>query len=420
MLSTRLRMGIVRALAGDPVPQLEEFGQVRDRDLEGLLLWLDESGLALYFLRRVEEHHALAFLPAVLQEGLISRQEQNRGRVAEMLREFARVNDLLRSAGVRYAFVKGFTLVPDFCPDADIRHHNDIDVVIHPDSFARTIEVVHASGYRLGYTQATGEHRFYLPLPRLSPGMHDIYRAPDVGILELHASMCESPDDIPLRLPEPFDCLETQELRDITFPTLSRPDKFLVQTLHTFRHLAGGWIRLSWLYEVARFLHTNREVELWNAFCDRAGSNQRLRNACGVTLSLASNVFRAPFPEPLRAWCVDELPSALRNWALSAGTRWALSSAPDNRSPILIQRHFLGSDLVWGRYLRRRLLPFEAVVQRVKPDPLRPASPQSHRGWSELTRLCVLHARRLVGLGRDTVAMARAARKTPAPLTCDR
>lgn len=415
MLSNQLRMTIIRALAGDPLPHLQKLRRASDRDLERLLLWLDESGLALYLLRRIEQCDVLDCLPVQLQQGLLSRQELNRGRVAEMLREFARVNDALRSAGVRYAFLKGFSLVPDFCPDVDIRHHNDIDVVIHPESLPAAVETVRACGYRLAYTQPSGEQRFCLPLPRLGTAMRDIYHAPDVGILELHLTMCESPERIPFRLPDPFDCLETQQLREITFPALSKQDKFSVQTLHIFRHLTLMWIRASWLYETAHFLRTNQEAQWWDSFCDRAGSNESLRNVFGVTLGLVGSLFQVSISTPLRAWCIDDLPSSLRSWADSVGVRWTLSDPSFNRSPILVEGQFLSSRRARRQYLRRRLIPVEGFLNATRtvsyPNPLRPSGPQPSRVLPQLFRRCIMYGRAVLGLGRDVLAMSLAARK---------
>src|SRR5581483_835806 len=306
MVNNRLRMKVVKALAEDPRPHLEELRQARDSDLERLLLWLDESGLALYFLRRVEQERELASLSAKLQEGLLSRQELNRGRVAEMLREFARVNDALSSAGVRYAVLKGFSLVPDFCPDPDIRHHNDIDVVVHPESLPKAVSVVSASGYRRIFSESPGEYKFILPLPRLSLHRSHIYACPGIGILELHLSACESsPGRKQPSLPDVFEHIATQELRGIVFPVLSMDDKLLVHMLHVFRHLTIMSVRTSWLYELSIFLGTNRCPSWSRRFCQRAGSDKLVRHSCGVTLLLSHNLFGMAIPDALHSWCID-------------------------------------------------------------------------------------------------------------------
>ena len=413
MRATAHRMIAVQTLAGDCEANVGKLRHLSEYDIRRLLLWLDESGLALYFLHRIRECGALEALPWGFQSELISREQKNRVRVELMLNEFSRVNDALRTSGVRYAFLKGFSLSPDFCPDINYRHHNDIDVLLHEDSTRAAADVIRGLGYRLTHLYPSGEQKFFLPLPRVATGIDQIYKPPDVGVLELHLSMCEAPDDIPILVPDPFASLMNQTLSGITFPSLSASDKLLVQMLHTFRHLTLMWIRVSWLYEISLFLKNRRDSAWWNAFCFRAGSAPNIRYACGLIVTLTQKLFGDVIPTPLQAWCVDELPPSLRTWVNSVGTRWALSSASESRSPVLIQRQFLSSDLQWGQYLRRQLLPFESLAPSVRPEPIEvfragdapPVSP-----WLSVPRLTFLHAQRVIRLLRDASVMAMGSR----------
>lgn len=408
MRKTNHRMAVVQALATNNEETLGQLRHLSGPEIRELLLWLDESGLALYFLRRVQERDALKELPQLFREELESREKQNRVRVELMFAEFARVNESLKASGVRYAFLKGFTLFPDFCPDITARHHNDIDVLVHQDSIRLALDVVASLGYRLHHVFPSGEQKLFLPLPRVASGVHEIYKPADVGILELHLSMCESPDDIPLLLPDPFGSMALQTVEGITFPSLSTPDKLLVQILHTFRHLTLMWIRVSWLYEISLFVSKEREAGWWDSFCARAGAISNVRHACGLMLTLTQKLFGNRIPDRLQAWCIDGLPGSLRGWVDSASTRWALSSASESRSPVLIQRQFLSSDLQWGQYLRRHLLPWEGLALSIHDRPMevfRAAVAPPVSTWLTVPRLTFRHVQRVISLARDVSAM---------------
>lgn len=412
MNRTALRLCVVQALAGYAEEHLAKLRHLSEFEIRRLVLWLDESGLALYFFRCIGECNAVDSLPRLLVSELASRQQQNRGRVQLMLNELGRVNEALSGSGARYAFLKGFSLSPDFCPDCDCRHHNDIDVLIHRECIETAKGALGNLGYRLVHTFPSGEHKLVLPLPRVGASIFDIYRPADVGILELHLSMCESPDDIPLSLPDPFDSLTTQTVRGITFPSLNTQDKFLLQLLHTFRHLTLMWMRVSWLYEISVFLRQQREPGWWVSFCERAGPTSNIRHACGLMVGLTQKLFGSVLPDPLQEWCINDLPSSFQTWIDCVSTRWALSSASENRSPMLIQRQFLSSDLQWGHYLRRQLLPLERVVPSIQPHPLdvfRVGGLQTGPPWRAFPRLTLLHLKRMIRLVRDASIMARRA-----------
>ena len=132
-----LQMLAVSALRSQPdFSGLHRLGVCSKRDTDALLTWLDHSGLALYFLTQLRKHGELDRLPASLKNALERRSDSNRKRMDGMFAEFSKVNSALKDRAIPHAFLKGFTLVPEFCPDASLRHQSDIDILVYPDSVA--------------------------------------------------------------------------------------------------------------------------------------------------------------------------------------------------------------------------------------------------------------------------------------------
>src|SRR5580704_14280167 len=78
--------------------------------------WLDASGMALYFLDRVESLQVESALPAATLERLRGNLADNRHRSSTMFAEFAALNRSFQAAGLVYANLKGFSLSPESCP----------------------------------------------------------------------------------------------------------------------------------------------------------------------------------------------------------------------------------------------------------------------------------------------------------------
>src|SRR5256885_1559231 len=101
----------------EPLVKLIKFGRL---DWQRTLPWLADSGLALYFLKRASHSDLHDALPAQIRDHLRRNLANNRRRIAEMKTEFGSLNLYFKAAGVEYVVLKGFALVPDYCPDASL------------------------------------------------------------------------------------------------------------------------------------------------------------------------------------------------------------------------------------------------------------------------------------------------------------
>ncbi len=360
MRKNALKMLAISALRAHPdFSQLGLLKYCSRRQIEAFLRWLDHSGLALYFFAQLRYAGELRNVPLDIQEALSRRFRSNRIRMEDMLAEFAKVNSELTHRGIPHAFLKGFTLIPAFCPDPVLRHQSDIDILVSLESVPQAIHLLTACGYARKSSNASGEIRFATPL-RHVPSLHDdLYGKPLHWEVELHTSIWEETGHASISVPH--DCLErasNRALRGIHFTSLSTKDMFLMQVLHAFSHLLGSWVRVSWLWEMHYFLQKHaKEEELWLAIKARAGDAVILRKALGLTLGLTTKLFETPIPEVLKDWCIETLPDRVHTWIRHFGAQWALSELNGSKLTLFIHQEFLSGAKNWQAYFLRRLIP---------------------------------------------------------------
>jgi hypothetical protein len=360
MRRVTLKLAVISALRSEPnFAGLRALFACSSKDSADLLTWLDHSGLALYFFARLRDRGELGPLPPDFRDALKRRFHSNCKRMEAMVDEFSKVNAELRSRAIPHAFLKGFTLSPEFCPDPALRHQSDLDILVHADSLTEATQALSACRYSLSGAEAGGGLRFATPLQYVPSARDDIYRVTPHREAELHTSVWETTGHVSLVAPK--DCLERtrrRKLRDIEYFSLVTEDMFLMQGLHAFSHLLGSWVRVSWLWEIHYFLQTNAgDAGLWHGIIGRAGHDPKLRKSIGLVLCLTTELFGGPIPEALDDWCLDALPERLETWVRHFGTQWALSELAGSKVTLFIHKEFVDDSSKWRGYLVRRLIP---------------------------------------------------------------
>lgn len=354
---------------------LARLGTFTGSDWERTLPWLDDSGLALYLLERVDQRGAHDALPGPIRTRLERNLASNRQRLAAMQREFAFLNGRFEDAGVVFAALKGFTLIPDFCPDASLRLQYDYDYLVSPECESMARRVLGMAGYShkthsTGH-EAEGESQFASAPVSLPAKDEDFYAAALPRRVELHLGLWE-PRGEGVFPGVPGDILDRRRLvewQSMRFPVLADDDALLSQVLHAFMHMLSYWCRLSCFLEITYFLAQRySDTSFWDRFRCRVKDCRFLPEISGLVFSMATILFGAPVPDEVTQWSARSLVSPL--WVREYGEPWAMASFPGSKLTLFMHAEFVEDPRVWKNVRRSRLLPLHrpAQVSEVKSD----------------------------------------------------
>jgi len=287
---------------GDCVHELDKF---TPREWRRILGWLDDAGLAFYFLEKLKNTTAGKAAPTWVMSSLERNFAANQQRVEDMSHRFGALNQKFNDAGVRYAVLKGFSLVLQFCPDAALRHLSDLDYLVDEQSLSAAQRIVLEAGYRPKSSPSSQESIFVMTgmgEPSRSAEQYDV-RAPHA--VELHLDIWDSDQHKLPIMPRQFfvERATPHSWSGFAFPALADEDAFLLQILHACQHLFTYWIRMSCLFEIGYFLNRRAsDPVLWKRVEERVGENLMLREFVVVITELVGKLFAPPIPSLVRAW----------------------------------------------------------------------------------------------------------------------
>jgi len=363
-------------LRGDP-PDVDRLRQYSERDWRRTLLWLDHAGLTLYLLRRLQSLKAADVLPASIFRRFQHNLAQNQRRFDDMVDQFATINERFNQAGVNFAVVKGFSLTPEFCPDASLRTPSDLDYLIDKQSLPLARRVLEEAGYTQQRVTDI-EVKFRRRSSRIPTRSDDAYSIETKPLVELHLGFWNQ-RSTGIVLAEPkfrLDQTVTQEWRGLRFPVLSKEDAFILQIMHVFQHVLEGWVKLCWLLEIGYFITAQSLDDIfWDRVDVRAQEVPLLAEFGALVTGLAGTVFRATKPPTAACWA-QQLSPAARCWAERYGRTWAMEDHPMDSSGlfastklcIFLQWEFLPNRLAQREMTRRRLFPWKSPENAVPHD----------------------------------------------------
>lgn len=312
-----------------------ELKKFTGREWEQALKWLHDAGLALYLLQKLKDTTATHLLPRSVFSRLEENLAANRRRVIYLARQFDFLNQKFKGAGVRYAAVKGFSLVPQFCSDASLRHQSDFDYLVDHQSFPLARQILEEAGYALK-NRKTNEFVFLMPSAGIPLPGDGQYEAHAPHAVELRFALWDT-DFHGVSLTEPgfsVDNVQPHQWQELVFLTLPEDEVFLLQVIHAFNHILTGWIRISWLYEIGYFLSQRAtERSLWERVETRIGTDPLLREMVIVVMELSAQLFQAPVPPTSQIWA-DKLRPEVRIWIRNYARPWIFASNGADQSDL--------------------------------------------------------------------------------------
>jgi len=316
--------------------------------------WLDASGMALYFLTRIERLGLQGSVPAAVLARLRQNLADNCNRSTAMFAEFAELNRVFRAAGIDYCNLKGFTLSPDSCPSPALRCQLDFDFLVD----GRHLEICRAVLAQRGYilrARTTKVWEFKTDSDQLAD-IADYYKAKPQRCAEVHFSCEAEAPHMPAR-DSRLDRLSWRSRGGLDFPALSPVDLFIGQATHLFAHLCGACTRLAWLLEFTHHIGVRfDDRQFWNAVQERAAADRTAAIAIGVACLLAANLFAAEIPPGLEEYAA-RLPEGVALWVERYGRRALLADFPGTKLNLLLRAQLGGDDAAWKKEKRTALVP---------------------------------------------------------------
>ena len=346
----QLRQSVLTTLCESLPQNCAQFEDLSLAQWQGLLLWLDYHGLALYFYDRLSRIQSVDLLPASVLDALDRRQQENTLRTRSLTAESIAIQREFQDAGLRYALLKGLSLWPSSFSRPELRSQFDLDFLVAGRDLSQAHETLVRRGYRL--YAAGGRSWEFKRNERPHSAMHDLYRDTNSWRVELHTE----PDG-----ESHFSLLERLEWRDLSgfvMPTLSPFDLFLGHGLHACKHVCAEFCRAGHLLEFRQHILFHRDdVAFWETLQQLSSENPKSALRLGTVTLLIAQVMGDFAPEALTRWTVDPLPASVRLWIQMYGHRAVLGSFPGSKLYLLLQRELEAQGVPAKRPLRQSLIP---------------------------------------------------------------
>ncbi len=342
-MNRKLARSIVEFLRDDFQPTQYHFAKYTDRDWRVTKRWLDTSGLALYFLRKLKAN----VLENSIRPKILSELEQNaadrQAEVQQRFQEFSRLMQMFRQHGIKFAVEKGFALVPEYCPDISLRFQMDLDFLLESSDIEKCHQLLVNDGYRYIPT-IHGERRFKKGDHR-TPVMANFYKPKAQYMVELHYDVSGNAIGI-------LNSLSSPICESITLPVLQPVDFFCAHILHLVKHLRSGWVRADALLEYRSLVNSKKDDRrFWQEVAKRC-VDPDLQFAVMLTAMLANVTLGTPIiPEIMPL--VDSLSPGVCRWIRTYGMEVLTTEHPGSKLCMILDRESQANKPGWLYYIRR-------------------------------------------------------------------
>ena len=335
----------------DPLPaEYTRLLHLSSNEWQSLLHWLDTSGLALYFLDRLEELGRLRTLPMTVLTRLRQNLADNSERINAMIAESFAIQSRFQEAGLSYAVLKGFSLWPISVSKLELRTQLDLDFLIEEEGAKAARHILEDFGYQM-HAMSGGSWEFKAG-QHWPPSLKNLYKAGASRTAELHlANPSKSGPSLLSRVQE-------RTFHGLQMPVLSPVDLFLGQGLHLYKHVCSPIARVAHMIEFRRHVVARFDDDAFWAQLQQQGANDPETSLrLGVVVLLISRAMGRFAPHALSCWTVDQLPAQARLWVNLYGRQFTLASFPGSKLYLLLEKELESERLVAKRLLRQALLP---------------------------------------------------------------
>jgi hypothetical protein len=323
---------------------------LRRKEWEELLPWLDSSGLALYFLDRLEEAGLLNTLPPWVAARLKNNLADNTQRLKEMMAESTAIQRSFQKAGLSYAVLKGFSLWPTSVPKLELRSQLDIDFLVADENVDEARRVLENAGYRL-HAQNAKNLDFRANEGRTN-SLKDLYKAGRSRSAELHR------EHIVAGRPTILARTQTVSFDGIEMPVLAPMDLFLGQGLHLLKHICLPYLRAAHMIEFRRHVIARYDdLAFWNQLERHVAGHAQTRIRLGLVILFISRAMGPFAPEALTRWTANLVPPRAKLWVDLYAQRAALAASPGSKLYLLLEKELEGLGIPPKRSPLRVLMP---------------------------------------------------------------
>jgi hypothetical protein len=342
---------LLALLQGDAAPSCT------DETWRDVLSFADRSQCTI-FLRHTPG------LPFWFREEIEARRIKNAARRARLLAEYDTVTGALDKQSIEFVLLKGFTHEKGFGIDGSGRVQYDIDLWCPGGGHARRAEAtLRALGYAPnGTAELSGVHGCPLVRPHSWRWRGDYYDPEMPVAIEVHTKLWNEQRER-IGTPGLEKCWERRTAVEVdgrTMQALAEPDRVAFAALHCLRHVLHNDVRVSHVYELARFLSLRgNDTAFWDVW--RSTQDPLLRRLQAVAFRFPSEWFACPFPRVLECE-YRELPPRIHVWF----SRFALSPIENLVRP--------NKDAAWlharlaGRWTDRIAVLRERLAPLKRPD----------------------------------------------------
>jgi Uncharacterised nucleotidyltransferase len=352
------------------------------RTWKGIYGWLDASGLALYFLDRLQILRLESSIPPRVLLRLRKNAADNREKTSHLFEEFIKINREFKRAGVSYANLKGFTLAPDAFSEAALRCQLDLDFLIANHDVVRCQQMLQRQGYLL--TGIGNDVREFKAGIGDMPSLKDLYKAKQQRCVEMHfadnsnGDCSHFQDDRLLRL-------SFRRWRDLELPILSDSDRFILQAVHLFKHLKGEWTRAAWILEYANFVQFNEQNQtLWIEVQKHVSGSKEIALAVGAATLVSRENFAMPSLPEVLTRAIEQLPPQVNLWIRRYGKRLLFVRFPGTKLYLLLHRALPDAGRKELGEISAKLLPLRRPARVTVNNGNRNLWPQLRRARDEV------------------------------------